>query len=214
MIIVVGLIGVACSRLPVVYLIRTRIAVAAPAQAPRPPDAPTIRSAACCSRSRAIPTRIEEDAESPSCASPRRAARGAAARALPGVPAPRRRRRSAARPDRHGHRHDHHVPEHHRVGLERSEADGQRHRPGDDRDGARSRHRRPAAVRATRGSRRCRARSCRSSTSRAPACSPRASSASATCSSSLTGPAARPPIVTTWSTTAARSCSGSSCAAC
>ncbi len=105
-----------------------------------------------------------------------RAARGAEARALPGLPASRRRGRPAARSGRHGDRHDHHLPEHHRVGLERSAADGQRHRPGDDRDRARSRHRRPAALHERRARDRCRAASCRSSTSRARACSPRASS--------------------------------------
>ena len=43
--------------------------------------------------------------------------------------------------------HDPHVPEHQRVGLERSEAHGHRHRTGDDRHGARPRYRDPAAVR-------------------------------------------------------------------
>ena len=71
----------------------------------------------------------------------------AEARALPVLPAARGRGRPAARPHRHRRRHDHHVPEHHRIRLERSEAHGQRHLAGDDRDAARSRHRGAAAVR-------------------------------------------------------------------
>jgi biopolymer transport protein ExbB len=71
---------------------------------------------------------------------------GAEDRALPGVPAPRRRCRPAARSGRHRDRYDHHLPEHHRVGLVRPEADGGRHRPGDDRNGSRARHRDPAPV--------------------------------------------------------------------
>ena len=49
-----------------------------------------------------------------------RAARGPAARALPVVLAAGGRRRSVARPDRHRHRHDHHVPRDRGVGHERS----------------------------------------------------------------------------------------------
>ncbi len=99
--------------------------------------------------------------------------RNSADRALPGVPAPRRRRRSVAGTDRYGHRDDPDVPEHHRVRLERPETDGPRYQPGDDRDGTRPRYRHSAAVRQREAQLDVAAHSRRCSTVKVPACWPK-----------------------------------------
>ena len=80
-------------------------------------------------------------------------------------------------------------------GTERSEDHGTRHRPSDDRDRARPRHRDSAAVHHRRASPRCRAPSRRSSTSRASRCSRKAS---ASASKSACNPV-RPARLTTGS---------------
>ena len=160
MIIAVGVIGAAAARSTrsSTWSARASAVRRQLAQLDRPTRRQPARSRAR-RRSRAIPSTHRGGRRGRRAAHLRGgAARGAAARALPGLPAPGRRGRSAARPDRHRDRHDHHLPEHHRVGLERSAADGQRHRPGDDRDRARPRHRRSRCSSSTRGSRRCRAR--------------------------------------------------------
>ena len=174
-IIVVGLIGALAAVYQFIYLFRTRLSIKRQlANLARPThDNPLGRVLLAF---KGDPTRIEEDAEVAELRISEAVLREVPrARTLPGVPAPGGGRRPAARSGRHGHRHDHHLPEHHRVGLERSEADGARHRPGDDRDGARPRHRHPAPVRQRRAGGAVARRSCRSSTSRAPACWPRAS---------------------------------------
>ena len=145
-ILLVGVIGLVVLDLPARLPVPRAAQGGAPAPAPRPADA---RQPAR-PRARHVPRRSQDDRgrrRGRRAADLRGGAQGGAQdRALPGVPAPRGRGRPAARPDRNRDRYDHHLPEHHRVRLVRSEADGGRHRPGDDRHRARPRHRDPAAV--------------------------------------------------------------------